>query len=92
MADLHIRAISDTLLKRLKVGAAEKGLTLKAHVLELLEANGKAEDHRAPDVPGAEAVPVVKRSAGRSKRVSAPVEPCRHGAYPGFCKHEECRK
>lgn len=54
--------------------------------------NAVATDHRAEDVPRNEKVSPPKRSAARFQRIPAPIEPCKHGAYPGFCKHEECRK
>lgn len=49
-------------------------------------------DHQPPELPGAKGVPGPKRGTSRSERVSASLEPCKHGAYPGFCKHEECNR
>lgn len=66
--------------------------TVSAEVPTAPNQNGKTEDHRAEDMPMVEEVPMVKRSARRSARVSTPIEPCNHGADPRFCKHEECRR
>jgi plasmid stability protein len=102
MAALHIRDISDVLLKRLKVEAAEAGITLKEYVVELLDG---AEPRRAERE---QANPLTPKVAGQNRgamqpglasaeRPTAPAKStaeiaCKHGSHPAFCRHEECRK
>jgi hypothetical protein len=73
-----------------KQRALEAGMTLSGWIRQ--RCNAEIEKHRVPDVRMERAVPARKRGAGTDKRVSASIEPCRHGAAPGYCKHEECRR
>jgi len=70
MPALHIRDISDTLMKRLKSDAALNGITLREHVINQLGGQ-KTKDRVSEDLPRPAQVPVVKRGASRSERVSA---------------------
>jgi hypothetical protein len=70
MAALHIRDISDILMKRLKTEAVQAGKTLREHVIDRLE-NGKTEDRRVEAVRPA----VEVRAAGGRKSLAAGVDP-----------------
>lgn len=68
-----------------------KSLALGKEEVAAIEGK-QAEDHRAEDMPKDEPIPMVQRGARAVKRVSASREPCKHGAYPGLCKHQECNR
>ncbi len=70
MPALHIRDISDTLMRRLKSDAALNGITLMEHVINQLGGE-KTKDRVSEDLPRPAQVPVVTRDASRSERVPA---------------------
>lgn len=91
MPALHIRDVEEKLVQRLKAEAALGGVTLREYVIGRLGGQ-KTEDRGSGDMPRPAEVPVAKRSACRPERVPVSREPCKHGADPRFCKHEECRR
>src|SRR5258708_4789109 len=82
MPALHIRDISDTLMKRLKSDAALNGITLREHVINQLGGQ-KTADRPVEGLPRAEELHVGRRRASRSERVSASCPTCEHGTAKG---------
>ena len=78
MPSLNIRNMSDTLMKRLKVGSAEAGVTLREYVIGKLE-GGNGEDRSSGTVEskrGTKVSAAGEREAGITRRSAepAPVE------------------
>jgi hypothetical protein len=90
MATLTIRGIEEKLFRQWKASASLAGKSLKNYVIERL--NEPTADHREANVPRVESPSVEQRRSRGPKSVPAPVEPCKHGAYPGLCKHQECNR
>jgi len=99
MPALHIRDISDTLMKRLKSDAALNGITLREHVIHQLGCE-KTKDRVSGDLPRAAQVPVVKQSTRGSERIPDPGQAgrkCLCGEMweehwkGGRCRAERCK-